>query len=243
MAKKNLIILLILIVLVSGCNDGYGDYRIINGYNLEFRPIDIVNIRLISMTGNSIEKLAFNDRYIYLKTPEEDYFIIDALERKKVKLLIKSELLFEKMVESKRLVLETPEELIKNQTVTRYEDVYYLIFDIVMYEGSVGGYVISCNYLLYKEYDTMKYIIPNKVIKVEYDERYIFAEQKVSEKLYIGEDNPDYESEIGKINYWYIDTHTREKYGPYTKQEINDIKKELNLSNLTVEYPDYDKTY
>lgn len=250
MFKRNIIILLMLMVLLSGCNDGYGDYQIANGYSFIFRPTDMTYIMLtdISPSSDEVKELAFDNRYIYLKNQEEDFIIIDALKRKRIVLLINSEQMFNKIIEANGLVLETPQELIKNQKIEKvgtkyFEEHYHLLYEFLMYESDNDVYVIAYNYYHHTGNYIYDYMIPNKVLKVEYDNRYLIAEQLVSEKLYFSVVNPDYESGIEKINYWYIDTYTREKHGPYTIQEINQIKKELNLSDLTVMYPNYDKTY
>jgi hypothetical protein len=68
-------------------------------------------------------------------------------------------------------------------------------------------------------------IIPPKVVKIAWNERYVIAEQQELEPNPNGVEEP-----INKYHYWILDTGLKHTYGPFDKENFEIKKKEFKIS-------------
>jgi PBP1b-binding outer membrane lipoprotein LpoB len=85
-------------------------------------------------------------------------------------------------------------------------------------------------YVLPKDgYEKESEIIPPKVVKIAWNDRFVIAKQQVIKEPKKSENG------IGKptnaFNYWILDTKIRQRYGPFNKKTFDKKLKEFGIPN------------
>lgn len=76
-------------------------------------------------------------------------------------------------------------------------------------------------------------IIPTKVVEVAWNNRYVIAKQYGMKKAYPEEADNTYEvPDEAVVNYWILDTESKDRYGPFSYEEFSIKLQEFNLTNL-----------
>lgn len=230
---KKICMLTIILLFFTGCSSQYRRKELINGYSIyqEDTYIYYIDLTEISVYRNVVKRLAYDDRYIFIQTDNNEFVIVDAFKRRRVKVFGMNYDMFNLIIDTKGLELLEPQEILDGESRCS------LLYEVELYKQSEDWYTIEYNDAVYR-IETGEHTIPNKVIKIEYDNRYIYVEQLVSDFLYFLTENPEYEEGKEKINYWYIDTYERKVYGPYTYAEIEKTKRQLLTEKLVVIYPE-----
>jgi len=78
-------------------------------------------------------------------------------------------------------------------------------------------------------------IIPEKVVEIAWNDRYVIAKQVGLKEAYPNDPNNSYmipnESEM---YFWILDASERTRYGPYSEDEFEEKLIEFNLADLVL---------
>ena len=128
---------------------------------------------------------------------------------------------------------------------------FVIIFAILMGNGGIGpglsdyeydvanGYIVSRNSTHQIEiipqngYQSENEIIPEKVIEVAWNNRYIVAKQIGLKRAYPNDPNNMYEiPDESIVNYWILDSENRVRYGPFSYEKFILKTQEFNILYL-----------